>query len=124
MPKPTLPAALANFVDLFNQGDYWESHEALEPEWRRTRSEFYHGLILYASAWVHQERGNRHGVDAQLAKAEPLLRCHAAGYLGIDVAEVLREAEDLRGHRPPARPVIDLNPARVRGDEPELVAAD
>ena len=89
MPKPALPPALEDFVDLVNKGAYWESHEALEPEWRRTQSPFYHGLILYASAWVHQDRGNPHGIQAQLAKAEPLLKDHAPGYLGIDVSAIL-----------------------------------
>jgi predicted metal-dependent hydrolase len=111
-------------VAFFNQGAFWDSHEALEPEWRRTRSEFYHGLILYASAWVHQERGNRHGVDAQLAKAEPLLRLHAARYLGVDVAKVLEQGENLRTGRPAATPFIVVDPSLVRGDEPELAPAD
>ncbi|MCH7684351.1 MAG: DUF309 domain-containing protein [Gemmatimonadetes bacterium] len=32
------------------------------------RSDFYQGLILHASAWVHWERRNAHGVRAQLNK--------------------------------------------------------
>ncbi len=55
-PAP-FPTALEAFVELFNQEAFWESHEVLEGPWRETRSDFYHGLILYASAFVHVQRG-------------------------------------------------------------------
>jgi predicted metal-dependent hydrolase len=124
MAQPILPPALENFVDLFNKGAYWESHEALEPEWKRIRSPFYHGLILYASAWVHHERGNRTGVLAQLAKAEPELEKFTPGYLGIDVAGILGEGADLRAGRPAAAPMILTDLRLLRGDEVELEEVD
>jgi predicted metal-dependent hydrolase len=124
MPRSRLPPALEDFVDLFNKGAYWESHEVLEPEWRRTRSSFYHGLILYASAWVHQERGNPHGIQAQLAKARPLLEHHVPGYLGIDVAALLEQGSHLGGGRPARAPRILTDLRLLRGDEPELDPAD
>lgn len=120
MRKPALPAPLEEFVDLFNKGAFWESHEALEPAWRRNRSDFYHGLILYASAWVHQDRGNPHGVEAQLAKAEPLLRQYAPGYLGIDVLAILEQGHKLGAGRPAKAPMIITDLKLIRGDEPEL----
>lgn len=122
--RATLPAALENFVDLFNKGAYWESHEALEPEWRRTRSPFYHGLILYASAWVHLDRGNPHGVLAQLAKAKPLLERYASGYLGIDVAAILGQGAELGSGRAASAPMILTDLRLLRGDEPELEPGD
>ena len=84
---------LKEFVALFNQGHYWASHEILEAAWRSDRSEFFHGLILYASAWVHQQRENPHGVASQFAKAEAALGPFLPVHLGLDVAEILR-------HRP------------------------
>lgn len=124
MPGPHLPPALEAFVSLFNKGAYWESHEALEAEWRRTRSAFYHGLILYASAWVHQERKNQHGILAQLDKADPLLQDHAPGYLGIDVAGILRDAQNLRAGQPRAGPSILTDLRLLSGQEPELERTD
>ena len=88
--------ALIDFVSLFNSEAYWESHEALESEWRRTRDPFLHGLILYASAWVHRQRGNRHGIVAQLDKAESLLRDFRPKHLGIDIENLLVDATRLR----------------------------
>ncbi len=58
--RPTpFPAPLEAFVELFDQEAFWASHEVLEGSWRETDSDFYHGLILYTSAFVHVRRGNR-----------------------------------------------------------------
>jgi predicted metal-dependent hydrolase len=124
MSRPTLPSGLEDFVDLFNKGAFWEAHEALEPEWRRTRSDFYHGLILYASAWVHHDRGNPHGIQAQLAKATPLLREHMPGYLGIDVSGILEQGRELAAGRPARAPLIITDLKLFAGDEPELGPGD
>lgn len=134
---PAEPAAIdpafARFLELFNQGEFWESHEALEAAWRDTGSEFYHALILYASAFVHVDRGNRHGIVAQLGKAQPLLESRAPHYLGLDVAGMLehtavcrhivaenREAPNEAWHVLIPRPRLIFDPAKVRGDEREL----
>jgi hypothetical protein len=113
-------------VELFHRQEFWESHEVLEGPWREGGSRFYHGLILLASAWVHVQRNNLHGVRAQLRKAEAALEPFAPHYLGVDVAEILEEARRLGeaaagSWSPPAAfPRIDLASVRVRGDEPEL----
>ena len=52
--------------DLFNTGEYWLAHEALETVWRSIIDEderrVWQGLIQAAAALLHRERGNRHGV--------------------------------------------------------------
>lgn len=125
--------ALMEFLELFGAGRYWESHEALEQAWRENGSGFYKGLILYASAFVHVQRGNAHGIDAQLRKALEALEPYPAGYLGLDVAGIRDHARHCRAivaaHRKdevvqwPALipdPVLAWAPDRVRGDEEEL----
>lgn len=123
------PAPLLVFLELFEAGRYWDSHEALEDAWRANRSDFYQGLILYASAWVHWQRGNAHGVEAQLGKALDRLETYPDAYLGIDV-------EGLRSHCRAARREVErvpdewmervaplrltVTPGRLRGDEVEL----
>ena len=58
--------------DLFNNGDYWLAHEALETVWRSIIKEdearikedearVWQGLIQAAAALLHQAGGNRHG---------------------------------------------------------------
>jgi predicted metal-dependent hydrolase len=118
------PVPLTRFVRLFNAAHYWDSHEELEGAWREGHSDFYQGLILYASAFVHVARGNAHGVRAQLAKAEARLSPYRPAYLGVDL-ELLLDAAGaalaaLQQGRAPVAPVLVLDPARVRGTEPEL----
>lgn len=52
--------------DLFNRGDYWLAHEALETVWRSIIGEeearVWQGFIQAAAALLHRERGNRHGI--------------------------------------------------------------
>ncbi len=144
---PPLPAPFREFLARFNRGEYWESHEVLERPWRRNRSGFYKALILLASALVHAERGNRHGIVAQLRKAIPLLERYRPHYLGLDVETILSRAagalaglEGLAepkgsasaatatpfpfGSRRPAQALTSLRLAisaeHIRGDEPEL----
>ena len=130
------PEPLHRFVQLFNNGEFWESHEVLEGPWRDTGSAFYHGLILWASAWVHVQRDNAHGIQAQIAKALRALEGTPDHYLGIDVAairtlslavraQVLAAPTDEAADPEPwirrlSLPRLELDPTRLRGDEPEL----
>jgi len=51
--------------ELFNSGQYWLAHEALETVWRSIIEEdearVFQGLIQAAAALLHASRGNRHG---------------------------------------------------------------
>lgn len=51
--------------DLFNRGEYWLAHEALETVWRsiikEAEARVWQGLIQAAAALLHKARGNRHG---------------------------------------------------------------
>jgi uncharacterized protein len=126
----TAPPALRAFVALFDKGRFWDAHEMLEDAWRARRSDFYHGLILLASAFVHVQRRNRHGVLAQIAKARRRLEGYRPRYLGIDVDVLLEEAaawEGLARREPPDEwvsmrplPRITTDDAGVSGHEPEL----
>ena len=129
------PAALARFVRLFNEESFWDSHEVLEDAWREHGSEFYHGLILYASAFVHLQRGNAHGIRAQLVKAQRALGAFRPRYLGVDVESILTRAVAYRKaleEEPDAAGArlkeivpcytIELMSDHLRGDEPELTA--
>lgn len=128
-PGASLPAPLRDFLTLYGAGRFWESHEALEGAWREGRSDFYQGLILYASAWVHWERRNAHGVRAQLGKALERLSPYPDAYLGLDVAglranciAVRRAVERNPGGWADQVAAMPLSPTadRVRGDEAEL----
>lgn len=129
------PAPWIEFLHLFNGERFWEAHEVLEGPWRENRSPFYKGMIIYASAFVHVQRGNPAGVAKQMAKVEKYLPPYRPFYLGLDVQQVLRYAgicrqrvkgreEALRGQEAALRrlipfPKLDLDVRRCRGDEPE-----
>lgn len=130
---PPLPKEYLRFVELFNAGRYWESHEVLEGPWRAHRSPFYKGMIIYASAFVHGRRGNPRGVRKQLLKAEKYLTGYLPHYLGVHVEGRLFHARRclalVESASPPsgdrltrALPFDRLALRRewIRGDEPEL----
>ena len=56
---------LENARDLFNSGEFWLAHEALETVWRsiirEDEARMWQGLIQAAAALLHFKRGNRHG---------------------------------------------------------------
>ena len=51
--------------ELFNSGEFWLAHEALETVWRsiikQDEAQVWQGLIQAAAALLHRARGNRHG---------------------------------------------------------------
>src|SRR5215475_4012538 len=57
---------LEHAAELFNSGEFWLAHEALETVWRSIIDEHerrvWQGLIQAAAALLHRKRGNRHGV--------------------------------------------------------------
>lgn len=136
--EPAIPQPLCAYISLFNRGEFFESHEVLEHAWLENGSDFYHGLIIYAAAFVKRDRGNPRGITLNFRKALPYLRSFAPSYLGIDVTRLIQHAEeglqaiqsyqDIKGDGAlndslqDLVPCIRLNadPALVRGDEREL----
>ena len=62
-------AHVTRACELFNAGEYWLAHEALETVWRSIISDgdeaaarVWQGLIQAAATLLHQRRGNEHGV--------------------------------------------------------------
>jgi len=62
-------AHVTRACELFNAGEYWLAHEALETVWRSITTDgdeagarVWQGLIQAAAALHHQHRGNEHGV--------------------------------------------------------------
>src|SRR5712691_8299529 len=60
-------AHLEHARNLFNAGEFWLAHEALETVWRSIIKEsdearVWQGLIQAAAALLHRRSGNRHGM--------------------------------------------------------------
>jgi hypothetical protein len=87
---------LAEGIELFNRGRYWDAHEVWEREWTPDRkgsdSGFYKGLIQIAAGCLHYTRGNRRGtVNKWRTGADylrPYLPAHREVWLAPLVAQV------------------------------------
>ncbi len=99
-------------IGLFNQGRFFECHEAWEQAWLRSgggEKLFYQGLIQAAVAILHAQRGNLAGSRTLWAKAVAKLAPMPPDYMGIALDELRRCLEQffgevLNGQRPPDRP--------------------
>jgi uncharacterized protein len=83
----TSPAALyEEGIALFNEGRFFECHEAWEEVWKRSTGEeklFYQGMIQAAVAILHAQRGNRDGAQTLYDKARAKLDPLPAEHMGI-----------------------------------------
>ena len=78
-------------IDLFNEGRFFECHEAWEEIWKRSDGEvklFYQGLIQAAVAILHAQRGNLEGARSLYEKAREKLDPIADDHMGIALAEM------------------------------------
>jgi len=95
------PTGLTRGVDLFNQGLYWEAHEAWEEAWTPDRHGpdrgFYKGLIQVAAGCLHYTRRNRRGTLNMWRSGADLLRPHLPAHGGIDLASLVARVDALRG---------------------------
>jgi predicted metal-dependent hydrolase len=113
------PEAWRLGVRLFEAGEYWECHEALEPAWLSssgTEKRFLGGVILLAAA-LHKARrmGSARGGRRNYAKALAKLALVSDHHHGVDVREL--EARVHRALRDRAlRPAIPFVDAELKGE--------
>jgi predicted metal-dependent hydrolase len=84
-------------IDLFNQGRFFECHEAWEQVWNRSRGEeklAIQGLIQAAVAILHLERGNREGAKSLYAKARAKLDPLPFNFKGIELSQLREELRE------------------------------
>ena len=84
-PEP--PPDLAQAVDEFNQGKYWQCHETLEGLWLAEAYPvrlFYHALIKAAVGLLHMERHNRRGAASKLSDVMDTLEPFLPRFMGLD----------------------------------------
>lgn len=101
-------------VELFNTGEFWECHEALEPLWMKadgTLKDFYAGVILLAAA-LHKARkmGSARGGRRNYAKALVHLAVVPDTFHGVDVRELEATVHESLRHpyKEPKIPLLDL----------------
>jgi predicted metal-dependent hydrolase len=101
-------------IDLFNEGQFFECHEAWEEIWKRSDGNvklFYQGLIQAAVAILHAQRGNLEGARSLYEKASAKLDAIPPEHMGLAIADLRLElskfieiATDSKGLPLPAPP--------------------
>ncbi len=113
-------------IDLFNAGNFFDAHEALEDVWRETQGEkreFLQGVIQVAVGLHHHSTGNLLGARSLLARADEKLARFPDTYCNLRVdrlrAAVAAWIQSLAGGELPALP-----PPRLELADPDVNLAD
>jgi hypothetical protein len=116
-PPPLLSAedraALAAGIARFNDGLFYECHDALEEVWSGVRGpsrDFLQGLIQVAVGFYHLGNGNRAGATTLLRRALGRLERYPDGYAGVALAPLLEALREWLGALESGAPVPDRPP--------------
>ena len=103
-------------IELFNQGRFFECHEAWEEAWKRSagaEKAYYQGIIQAAVAILHAQRGNLDGARRLYAKARAKLDPPPSEHMGVALGEFRADlakffAATLADDKPPLPPAPAL----------------
>jgi hypothetical protein len=119
LPLSTRRAAFESALAAYARGDFFATHEDLEPAWMGTddleERALHQGLIKVAAAYVHAVRGNPTGVAKNLAGARRHLALagSAGDAWGVDVPGLLADIDARLEH-----PSLAITPPVIRRSEP------
>jgi ribulose-phosphate 3-epimerase len=91
---------LTRGIELFNQAQFWEAHEAWESAWmprRGTRdADFYKGLVQVAAGSYHYQRRNRGGALVKWRDGAGFLRAYLPATAGVDLQALVGAVDAMR----------------------------
>jgi sugar phosphate isomerase/epimerase len=90
------PAGLLEGIRLFNEGEYYECHEAIEHEWHaeiRPIRRLYQGILQIGVGLLHAQRGNHTGALLLLVDGIDKTAEFAPVCLGIDTGRLTAESQ-------------------------------
>ncbi len=93
-----LPPRGRDGIALFNHGEYFEAHEALEDAWRDEESEIrdlYRGILQIAVAYLHITRGNYAGAVKVYGRSQKWLKKIPDNCQGVNVKQLLADAKNV-----------------------------
>ena len=99
-------------IQLFNEHEYFDAHEAWEDVWHMAyglKHYFYQGLIQCAVALEHYRRSNPRGVMSLYKSYQPKFEKVPPVFMGLDVAKFLGEMRET------LRPVVGADPLPEKG---------
>ena len=110
---PTLERKLYyDGIQLFNEHEFFDAHEAWEDAWHMAygvKHDFYQGLIQCAVALEHYRRSNPRGVVSLYRSYRPKFEQVPPVFMGLDVVKFLGEMREA------LRPVIEAEPLPEKG---------
>jgi hypothetical protein len=92
----TLHARAKDGLRLFNEGEYFEAHEALEDAWNAeegTTKDLYRGILQVAVAYLHITRGNYDGAVKVFERSRKWLGGIPDVCKGVHVRELMDDSE-------------------------------
>src|SRR5260370_3713 len=103
------------YLECFNRQLFYDAHDVLEELWLAERTLpdglFYKGLIQFAGAFVHLQKGRLRPAVALFKLAQTQLRKYPSVHLRLDVRNILAEAdqwiERLEGANYASNPLAD-----------------
>jgi sugar phosphate isomerase/epimerase/predicted metal-dependent hydrolase len=93
--QETPPPGLLEGIRLFNEGEYYECHEAIEHEWHaesRPIRRLYQGILQIGVGFLHARRGNHTGALLLLADGIEKTEEFAPACLGIETGRLAAES--------------------------------
>jgi len=97
-----VPPGVAEGIRLFNEGRYYECHEAIEHEWHAERSPvraLYQGILQIGVGFHHARSGNYQGAVALLRDGITKISRFVPRCRGIDTARLVQESQVCRAAR-------------------------
>ena len=120
MTKNDWPVGFLEGVRLFNQGQFFETHEVWEEVWKAAAAEerdFYQGMVHLTVALYQARRANWRAAHSQLRRAAKRLARFEALHRNLDVrrlrmavAEAVAQLEAAPAGTAPHFPGISLTP--------------
>jgi predicted metal-dependent hydrolase len=112
-----LPVQYLRGIELFNAGEFFASHEALEGIWLKSEGaerELLSALIQSAAALHHLQRGNLKGASSVYRRAQRKLAALPPTVMGLDTKAFAQELEDFFVSQPNSTaPLASLSQIRL-----------
>ena len=89
-------------IQLFNEHEYFDAHEAWEDVWHMAygiKHDFYQGMIQCAVALEHYRRSNPRGVVSLYKSYQPKFQHVPPLFMGLDVTRFLSAMREIYGNR-------------------------
>jgi predicted metal-dependent hydrolase len=101
------PEQYLQFIQKFNEGEYYECHDLLEELWMEDKSnKFLQGMLQLAVGLYHLECGNIKGARGMFGNARKYLSRYRPVYWDLDVNRVLEYLKTCLD----ALPEVDMMP--------------